>query len=122
MKNMAESIRLPKTMKEVVDFIEKWFKRWLGVYSVVWDGLTTESFVTAKHILTLHPALNTLANHGNIFFQGRRLSLTNDVSLKVYYHMMGRTLNSKKWVKPYEIHKISHQHIVILFLVMQLRC
>ena len=51
MKNMAESIRLPKTMKEVVDFIEKWFKRWLGAYSVVWDGLTTESFVAAKHIL-----------------------------------------------------------------------
>jgi len=53
MKNMAESIRLPKTMKEVVDFIEKWFKRWLGVYSVVWDGLTTESFVAAKYILAL---------------------------------------------------------------------
>jgi len=65
-------------------------------------------------------ALNTLANHGNVlYFQYQRLFfLTADISLKAYYHMIGRTFNSKKWVKPYEIHIISHQHFVILFLIM----
>ena len=75
MKNLAESIRtlpsqldrlkdIPKSselyvaivefpgmMKEVVDFIEKWLESWSGVYLVMWDGLTTESLIAAKHIL-----------------------------------------------------------------------
>jgi len=77
MKNMAESIRIlagqldrlkdipksnelrvtisefPIMMRKVVEFIKKWLESWSGVYSVVWDGLTTESFITAKHILVL---------------------------------------------------------------------
>jgi len=43
----------PIMMREVVDFIEKWLESWSGVYSIVWDILTTESLVTAKHILVL---------------------------------------------------------------------
>ena len=43
----------PGTMKEVVDFIENWLENWLGAYSVVWDGLTTESLVAANHILVV---------------------------------------------------------------------
>jgi len=43
----------PGMMKEVVDFINEWLKSWSGAYSVVWDGLTTESLVTAKHILVV---------------------------------------------------------------------
>jgi len=43
----------PRTMEEVVDFIEKWLESWSGAYSVVWEGLTTELSVTAKHILVV---------------------------------------------------------------------
>jgi len=77
MKNLAEGIRIlasrldrleevpkskelcatiskfPRMMKEVVDFIEKWLKSWLGAYSVVWEGLTTQSIIAAKHILVV---------------------------------------------------------------------
>jgi len=38
-------------MKEVVEFVEKWLESWSGAYSVLWDGLTTELLVAAKHIL-----------------------------------------------------------------------
>ena len=77
MKNLAESIRIlasqldrleevpkskelcatiskfPRMMKEVVDFIEKWLESWSGAYSVVWEGLTTQSIIAAKHILVV---------------------------------------------------------------------
>ena len=77
MKNLAEGIRIlasqldrleevpkskelcatiskfPRMMKEVVDFIEKWLKSWSGVYSVIWEGLTTQSIIAAKHILVV---------------------------------------------------------------------
>ena len=43
----------PRMMKEVVDFIEKWLESWSGVYSILWDGLTTELLAAAKHILVL---------------------------------------------------------------------
>jgi len=45
--------KFPGIMKEVVDFIEKWLESWSGAYSVVWEGLTTESLAAAKHILVL---------------------------------------------------------------------
>ena len=75
MKNMAESMRIlagqldrlkdipksnelritigkfPRMMEKVVDFIEKWLESWSGTYSVMWDGLTTDWLVAAKHIL-----------------------------------------------------------------------
>ena len=41
----------PGMMEEVVDFIDKWLESWSGAYSVVWDGLTTDLLVAAKHIL-----------------------------------------------------------------------
>jgi len=77
MKNLAEGIRIlasqmdrlkeirksnelcvtiskfPGIMKQVVDFIEKWLESWSGAYSVMWEGLTTESLAAAKHILVL---------------------------------------------------------------------
>jgi len=77
MKNLVESIRIlasqldrlkevpksnelhltisefPRTMKEVVDFIEKWLESWPGAHFVVWDRLMTELLVTAKHILVV---------------------------------------------------------------------
>ena len=77
MKNLAEGIRVlasqmdrlkeirksnelcvtisqfPGIMKGVVEFIEKWLESWSGAYSVVWEGLTTESLAAAKHILVL---------------------------------------------------------------------
>jgi len=77
MKNLAEGIRIlasqlerlkevpkstelcitisefPGMMKEVVDFIEKWLESWSGAYSVVWEGLTTQSIIAAKHILVV---------------------------------------------------------------------
>ena len=77
MKNLAESIRnlpsqldrlkqvpkseglritineFPGIMKEVVEFIDKWLESWLGAYSVMWDGLRTESLVAAKYILVV---------------------------------------------------------------------
>jgi len=40
-------------MEEVLDLIEKWLKSWQSAYSVVWEGLTTELLVTAKHILVV---------------------------------------------------------------------
>ena len=43
----------PGMMKEVVDFIQNWLENWLGAYSVVWDGSTTEPLVAAKHILVV---------------------------------------------------------------------
>ena len=43
--------KFPRMMKKVVDFIDKWLESWSGAYSIVWDGLTTESMVAAKHIL-----------------------------------------------------------------------
>ena len=42
-----------RMMREVVDFVEKWVESWSGVSSIVWDILTTESLVTAKHILVV---------------------------------------------------------------------
>jgi len=42
-----------RMMREVVDFVEKWLESWSGVSSIVWDILTTESLVTAKHILVV---------------------------------------------------------------------
>jgi len=77
MKNLAESIRnlpsqldrlkqvpkskelcstineFPGIMKEVVGFIDKWLESWSGAYSVMCDGLTTESLVVAKRILVV---------------------------------------------------------------------
>ena len=32
---------LPRMMKEVVNFIEKWLEGWSGVYSAVCDGVMT---------------------------------------------------------------------------------
>jgi len=43
--------KFPGMMKEVVEFVEKWLESWSGAYSVLWDGLTTELLVAAKHIL-----------------------------------------------------------------------
>jgi len=40
-------------MKEVMEFIEKWSESWSGAYSVLWNGLVTESLVAAKHILVV---------------------------------------------------------------------
>ena len=40
-------------MKEVVDFIGNWLENWLGAYSVVWDGSTTESLIAANRILVV---------------------------------------------------------------------
>jgi len=45
--------KFPGLMEEVVDFIEKWLESWSGAYFVMWDGLTTESLVAAKHILVV---------------------------------------------------------------------
>ena len=45
--------KFPRMMKEVVDFIEKWLESWSGAYSVVWEGLTTQSIIAAKHILVV---------------------------------------------------------------------
>jgi len=43
----------PGMMKEVMEFIEKWLESWSGAYSVLWNGLVTESLVAAKHILVV---------------------------------------------------------------------
>jgi len=43
----------PGMMKEVVEFIDKWLESWSGAYSVLWNGLVTESLVAAKHILVV---------------------------------------------------------------------
>ena len=43
----------PGMMIEVVYFIDKWLESWLGAYSVVWDGSTTELLVAANHILVV---------------------------------------------------------------------
>jgi len=43
----------PGMMKEVVEFFEKWLESWSGAYSVLWNGLVTESLVAAKHILVV---------------------------------------------------------------------
>jgi len=45
--------KFPGLIEEVVDFIEKWLESWSGAYFVMWDGLTTESLVAAKHILVV---------------------------------------------------------------------
>ena len=43
----------PGMMEEVVEFIDKWLESWSGAYSVLWNGLVTESLVAAKHILVV---------------------------------------------------------------------
>ena len=104
MKNLAESIRtlpsqldrlkdIPKSselyvaivefpgmMKEVVDFIEKWLESWSGVYLVMWDGLTTESLIAAKHILVPY---ETEAIELRKKVDGFRERFTVDLMLKV---------------------------------------
>jgi len=42
-----------KMIEEVVEFIEEWLKSWQGAYSVVWNGLTTHSLITAQHVLVV---------------------------------------------------------------------
>jgi len=43
----------PGMMEEVVEFFEKWLESWSGAYSVLWNGLVTESLVAAKYILVV---------------------------------------------------------------------
>ena len=43
----------PGMMEEVVEFIDKWLESWSGAYSVLWNGLVTESLVAAKYILVV---------------------------------------------------------------------
>ena len=75
----------PRMMREVVNFIEKWLESWSGVYSVVWDILTTESLVTAKHILVLPHKDKAIELWRNMDEFGKRFMVETQIGLVFAY-------------------------------------
>jgi len=76
---ISEFLRM---MKEVVDFIEEWLKSWPCEYSIVWDGLMTQSLIAAKFILIvthkkkaieLRKKLNAFSGHFDSITNGHLL-------------------------------------------------
>jgi len=82
-----------RMMREVVNFIEKWLESWSGVYSVVWDILTTESLVTAKHILVLPHKDKAIELWRNMDEFGKRFMVEARIGLVFAYIYCSTCLN-----------------------------